>query len=311
MGKPGVNDFFADWVLANFLLNPDTDYGYRLLPAGITSPMPIAVVTDYPYTSTDSSNQYAADYYVMTNLKGKTALDIDLDAPDTVSVIPTEAPSGQWMWYSNRGDVSDSMLTHAFDLSSVTHATLSYKAWYSLEDLWDYGYLSVSSDGGATWTILSTPHMTDANPVSTAYGSGYTGDSNGWADESVSLDAYAGKSILVRFEMVTDDTVNLPGLAVDDVSIPEIGYQNDFETDDGGWDAAGWVRMDNRLPQQVWVQAVQQIGKQVQVSRWLAPAEHHWTLPLADHVDQVLITISPFALVTTVPMQYTLSVSAS
>ncbi len=311
MGKPGVNDFFADWVLANFLLNPDTDYGYRLLPADLPSPIPLAVVTDYPFNAEGVSNQYAADYYVMTNLKGKTALDIQLDAPDTVDVIPAQAASGQWMWYGNRGDVSDSMLTHSFDLSGVSHATLSYKVWYSIENLWDYGYVSASIDGGKTWTILTAPHMTDENPVGTAYGAGYTGESEGWLDESVSLDQFAGKSILLRFEVITDDAINQPGMAIDDVSITEIGYQSDFETDGGGWDAAGWVRMDNRLPQQVWVQAVQQIGKQLQVSRWLAPAENHWTLPLADGVDQVLIAVSPFAPVTTVPMNNTFSVSSN
>ena len=33
------------------------------------------------------------------------------------------------------------------------------------------------------------------------------------------------------------------------MEIPEIGYSTDFETDDGGWESAGWVRMDNLLPQ--------------------------------------------------------------
>jgi immune inhibitor A len=247
---------------------------------------------------------------VMTNLAGKETLDISFDAPDTVSLLPTHAASGNWMWYSNKGDASDSMLTHTFDLSSVQHATLSYRAWYSIEDLWDYGYVSVSVDGGATWQILATPNMTAANPLSTSYGSGYTGDSGDWLNESISLDVYSGKKIQIRFEVITDDAVTQPGLVIDDVSIPEIGYQSDFEADGGGWQAAGWVRTDNRLPQQVWVQAVQQIGKQVQVSRWLAPVENHWTLPLADGVQQVVIAIAPFAPVTTVPASYTLTVSA-
>jgi hypothetical protein len=36
---------------------------------------------------------------------------------------------------------------------------------------------------------------------------------------------------------------------VDDIAIPEIGYQTDFEVDDGGWDGAGFVRVENILPQ--------------------------------------------------------------
>jgi len=64
---------------------------------------------------------------------------------------------------------------------------------------------------------------------------------------------YAGQSILVRFQMITDDAINQPGIAIDDVRIPEIGYVSDFELDDGGWEAEGWIRMDNVLPQQAWV----------------------------------------------------------
>ena len=36
---------------------------------------------------------------------------------------------------------------------------------------------------------------------------------------------------------------------MDDVSIPEIGYATNFETDYGGWQAEGFVRMENILPQ--------------------------------------------------------------
>ena len=36
---------------------------------------------------------------------------------------------------------------------------------------------------------------------------------------------------------------------VDDISIPAIQYSEDFEKGDGGWDAAGFVRIANRLPQ--------------------------------------------------------------
>ena len=97
-------------------------------------------------------------------------------------------------------------------------------------------------------------------------------------------------------------------MAIDAVSIPQIGYQSDFEQDDGGWQAEGWVRTDNRLPQQVWVQAVQQIGQQVVVKRWLAPAESDCQLPIEKGANTVLIAISPFAPVTNTPATYTLDV---
>ena len=44
------------------------------------------------------------------------------------------------------------------------------------------------------------------------------------------------------------DVFNEPGWAIDDISIPEIGYHTDGETGDDGWRAAGFVRIANVLP---------------------------------------------------------------
>ena len=197
MGQPGVNEFFADWVLANFLADTrlgDGRYGHSLVSAGYGSPSPIANVTDYPYSYRGTLNQYSADYHVLTGLEGQQALDIHVDAPSTTMLIPFNAPSGEWMWYSNRADLSDMRLTQAFDLTKVKAATLNYKVWYDTEEFYDYGYVTVSTDGGKSWEILKTPSSDTTNPVNNAYGPGYTGVSDGWRDEQVSLDAYAGRT---------------------------------------------------------------------------------------------------------------------
>jgi hypothetical protein len=38
-------------------------------------------------------------------------------------------------------------------------------------------------------------------------------------------------------------------MLLDDIAIPAIGYATNFERDDGGWTAEGWVRVKNVLPQ--------------------------------------------------------------
>jgi hypothetical protein len=53
----------------------------------------------------------------------------------------------------------------------------------------------------------------------------------------------------VRFEYVTDGAVFGEGMLIDDVSIPALGFSSDFEMDDGGWEAQGFVRVRNELPQ--------------------------------------------------------------
>lgn len=312
LGEGDADTFFADWVLANLLQDASIDdgrYGYHSL-GGLVGPVLTDVIWSYPYQQTDESSQYATDYYVFAGLDGAAALDISIEAPETVQLVPAQPASGQYMWYSNKADNSDTTLTHRFDLSGVEAATLSFKVWYHIENLWDYGYVMISTDNGATWTPLETPHMTTENPHNNAYGPGYTGFSDGWLAESIMLDEYAGQEILLRFEMITDDATTQPGMLIDDVQIPEIGYSSDFETGGGGWEAHGWVWTDNTLSQQVWVQAVQQAGEEMMITRWLAPAETQWSLPLEPGVEQVALAVSPFAPLTTVPMPYSLTVEA-
>jgi immune inhibitor A len=65
----------------------------------------------------------------------------------------------------------------------------------------------------------------------------------------VDLTQFAGQKVTLRFEYVTDAAVNGEGFLLDDIAIPEIGYFSDFEADEGGWAAAGFVRIQNILPQ--------------------------------------------------------------
>ncbi len=312
-GEPGVNVLFADWVLANALFD-DTykrgRFGYRDLPE-LPVPPAVATVAQYPFSGAGSGSQYAASYYTLANLNGRTSLDIELAAPASVSLIPMNASSGDHFWYSNRADMSDARLTRAFDLSGVAAATLEYRLWHDVEASWDYGYVMISEDDGATWAVLATPHTTTDDPQHVAYGAGYTGASDGWLSEAVALDAYAGKRILVRFEMITDDAVTRPGMALDDVRIAEIGYADDFEGGEGDWQAEGWLWTDNRLPQGGWVQLAQKAGTEtLNVQRW--PLDNAWhTIRLARGVDSAVLAISPFAPVTTVAMPYTLTVAAN
>ncbi len=316
LGQPGVNSFFGDWVLANYLADPNYDHGVYSYPNLPALPQPIAASVDaYPFTAEADGSQYAATYYALASFGGAKSLDIHVSAPTEVNLVPTSVPSGTHFWYSNRGDMGDSRLTHAFDLSNVAHATLNYRLWYDTEPSWDYGYVMVSEDGGKTWKTLSTADTTSDDPHGVTYGPGYTGAStslpntqDGWVDETASLDAYAGKQILVRFEMITDDAVTRPGMALANVSIPEIGYTDDFAASAGDWQPEGWIWTDNRLPQSGWVQVAERAnGQTTDVERWALDDQDH-TVKLAQGVDQVVLAVSPFAPVTTVAMPYTLRV---
>jgi hypothetical protein len=254
-----VNDLVADWLVARTLDDPsigDGRYGYAKTDRATVDPA--QTISKFPYAERGSVPQYAGDYI---ELKSPRDLSIDFAGSTKARLIGAEPHSGQYFWWSNRGDVTDLTLTREFDLSGVKQATLKYWTWYALEKDWDYAYLTVSADGGQRWQIIQAPSTTDSNPVNANYGWGYTGNSGGgeqpmWIQETVDLSKYAGRKILVRFEVINDLAVNLPGLALDDVSVPEINYADDFESGAGGWQSAGWLHTNNFVPQGYVVQLV-------------------------------------------------------
>lgn len=318
LGGPPLDEFFADWVLANALFDNQYDrkqFGYTLLPNWI-EPAAAVQLHDPPSLLEGTTHQYAANYALLPNVTGYDAFCLTLKAPSEVALVPLDEHDGQF-WYSNRADQSDLSLTRAFDLSGVDAAELHFDLWYWLEEAWDFAYVMVSTDGGATWTPQATSRTTDWNPHGTAFGPGYNAQSGGWVEEVIPLDAYAGQEILVRFEVITDDGVNQPGMAVDNVRLDAVGYASDFEADDGGWTADGWVRTDNRLPQRAWLQAVQrtQGGEILSLDRWrwapdLGESATSWTLDVDDEAQSVLLAVSPFAPVTSEAMPYALEVRA-
>jgi len=213
-------------------------------------------------------HQFGAVYYEI-DCTGK--LNISFTGSQQVQLAPAKPFSGRYAVWGARTDQSDTRMTHEFDLTGLSKATLNYHTWFELEKDFDFAYLEASADGGSTWTILKTPSGTDRNITGSNYSWGYTGNSGGgdtgaWVNESVDLSAYAGKKVQIRFEYITDQAVTLPGFMVDDISIPELKYSTDFEKDNGGWTDEGFVRTDNLLPQQFVVQVITQ-GAQTTVQR--------------------------------------------
>ena len=143
----------------------------------------------------------------------------------------------------------------------IGHPELS--AWYNLEDGWDYTYVEVSTDGGNHWQILPGLHTRNstnrATPTARAgRGTAAGGKAPAWTNERVDLSAFAGKQILLRFETVTDDAYNGPGFLLDNIAIPQIGFQDGGENGTNGWQAAGWVLTDNTLAERWLVEVVTQ-----------------------------------------------------
>ncbi len=314
-----VEDLFADWTLANLLNDPkigDGRYAYSLLNGTFQTYIPRTPITVSDEPQTLNANQWGT-VYLDVSVPGNYRFSFK--GQPTVKIVPTSAHGGKMMWWSNRADLSDTRLTHVFDLSGMKKATLSFWLWHAIEKDWDYGYVMVSTDGGKTWTSLATQDSQSAGGHNNPYGPAYTGESGGdnspenaiWEHENVDLTPYVGKQIMLRFEYITDDATTEQGMLLDDISIPEINYSTDAETDDGGWIPEGWVRMDNSLPARYVVQMVQ-YGQATQISRLLGPADGtsgQWSIKVGGDVTEVVISVSGLTDFTTesAPFSYTLT----
>jgi hypothetical protein len=296
------DELFADWVVANYLDDPsleDGRYGYRELRMWVGD---VYSLGRYPAERQESVHQHAADYIAFQ--PSRRDLKIDFQGATWVKVIDNEPHSGRYQWWSNRSDESDTTLTRAFDLSGLERASLEFWTWYDIEENWDYAYVEVSTDGGQTWETLQAPSTTDYNPNGNSFGWAYTGMSGGgeeprWIREEVGLSDYAGREVLIRFEYITDDAVNRPGFAVDDIWIPELDYEYDAESDDG-WEAEGFIRMENVLPQRWIVQVIEIAGQETRVHRIELDEEQKGEYLIdADEVDEVVLVVSALAPSTT------------
>jgi immune inhibitor A len=147
-------------------------------------------------------------------------------------------------------------------------ADVRFWVWnnYTIEELWDYGFIEVSTDGGSTWTQLEVRDeagnlvSTDEDPNGRLrdYGgleNGLTGTTGGqWRHDWVDLTPYAGTTIGLRLRYATDAAFEEPGWFADDFEVTADGtsvWSDDVESGADGWtseqgtftdtEGAGWI----------------------------------------------------------------------
>jgi len=293
-GQPvSGDDVFRDWVSTNYLMDQNvgdgrfTYHNYPEAPQASETEGIFLCPSDWQERTVW---QYATDYIRLTCTGSYT---LKFEGSTVVGVVPQDAYSGDFALWSNKGDESDMTLTQEFDFSdSSGPLTLNYRTWYDLETDYDYIYLEASEDG-QTWTILETPSCTSEDPSGNSYGCGYNGTTDGYIAETVDLSQFAGKKVRLRFEYITDAAVNGEGFLLDDVQIPEINYQTDFENDDGGWEGAGFVRIQNKLPQTYIVSLITK-GTETKVEEVSLGDDQTFSLPIeiGSGIDEVVIVVS-------------------
>ena len=302
--------FFADWVAANYLDDPDLDdgrYRYSSLDLPPITPLVVVDANSVPVEDQATVGQYATDYIA---LNGPGEFQINFAGATLVRPAPAAPHSGNYLWWSGREQESDATLSRQFDLTGLDEATLTFYTWYDIDQGFDYAYATASTDG-QRWTALPGQTTVDGGSNGPNFGQGYTGRSGGWVQERIDLTPYAGRKVKIRFEYVTDDGPLRPGFLLDDIEIPELGYDHDAESGDGGWVAAGFLRQANILPQEWLVQLLRPGDGEAAVERLPLNPDNsgRWTVTL-EPGETTALAISGLTRGTAELAEYWLRISA-
>ena len=176
------------------------------------------------------------------------------------------AASGTWQWYSGNGAWAWNGMSRKVAVPATGTTTLTFQAWYDIEDGWDYGYVEVYD--GSNWVTLPDKNglTSSAVPSFGQYNTmlppgrepmeyflngawnGLTGSSGGWVTVEMDLTSFAGKTIELHFRTWQDGAFSGRMLFVDDIAIKGTGldFFDDVESGGGDWTLDGFVRTEDR-----------------------------------------------------------------
>jgi hypothetical protein len=128
----------------------------------------------------------------------------------------TRHHSGTYSLFSGSQNNYNGTATLANPITINSNDTLKFWTWYSIENSYDYAYVQLSTDGGATFANLAGNITTNNNPNGNNQGNGITGNSNAWVQGKFPLEAYVGQSATIILRYVTDPGTLGEGFYVDD-----------------------------------------------------------------------------------------------
>lgn len=132
------------------------------------------------------------------------------------------------------GDYADNTSTfmemaESIDLSGAMSAELTFRAKWEIEDVWDACFLEVSTNGGSTWTALSTGQTLPASGQGGQTPAGapcFDNNQSNWVNNTVDLAPFLGQAdVRLRFRLSSDTSLNYSGFFVDNFEILAVTEQ--------------------------------------------------------------------------------------
>jgi len=161
--------------------------------------------------------------YALTERTGEARVTDNLEggtgnwAAEGFSLKTTRYHSATQSYYGGKTNNRNAKLTMRLGLDVAAADTLRFWCWYDIEDDWDYAYVEVSTDGGATYHSIPGNITTDYDPYGQNAGNGITGSSGAWIQGTFPLGATADSTTHLRFRYWTDGATLGDGFYVDDI----------------------------------------------------------------------------------------------
>ncbi|MEZ9199441.1 immune inhibitor A domain-containing protein [Shewanella sp. 10N.286.54.B9] len=160
--------------------------------------------------------------------------------------------NGEYQFYSEQGDMINHAMSFDVVLPAVTPLTLLMKAHWNIE--LDYDYAQVMVDGTAlagNYTKASNPQNSARNIItgkSSALAAAEGSES--WVELEYDLSPYAGRTVRLSINYVTDQAVGDYGIVIDDISINQAETQVLFDGAENATDTvyAGFLRVTDTRP---------------------------------------------------------------
>jgi immune inhibitor A len=184
--------------------------------------------------------------------------------PNGNAPLPVRPWQGSYYWWGGKVDLANAAMTtkNPIALTGGTTAILTFETAYGIEAGWDFMWVQVSTDGGATWKTMTNTHTTcvhDPSWIGELYGfpadlcgaglgglTGYNIAFPGAGTETFDLTPYIGQNVLLRFWYMTDWGTTNEGPFVDNIQVMVGGavkFADNAEAGDANWNyAAPWQR---------------------------------------------------------------------
>lgn len=251
-----ADELYLDWLQANLALarREEPAVAYRSLtraPIGNFREMVKTLPCEAGQFS-GSTEPYGAVYYDLDCAAGSAMITVAFEPEAAITAFPSRgAGETNSVYWSGAENNSVASMSRTFTLPMMEKPIwLEFSIATDLEASFDYFYLMVSRDGEDRWETLPLPGGSSENRSGFNLGNGLTGTSGGWREVKVDLSAYAGETVTLKFEVVTDQAVVGDGVMLDDIRIAAIDFFDpaDAGPADQGWRGDGFLATKNRIP---------------------------------------------------------------